>query len=197
MQMTVLNAGHHESSLGHEPALIDIPHLSHVNTTSYQAMIVEDDDWLHDFAAIHSSPTASAAVAAGSFSSPTASAAVAVGNDSSPTASAAVAADNHNSPAAPAAVAASAYSSPTVSAAVAAGSPGSAGQEGFPQPESESGQNSETSAESGGQASATQGADASVAGTDEHQVTNRLIPCNCADASQCKATVLCGLRCSA
>ena len=36
--------------MGHEPMLVDIPHLNNVNTSSYQTMIVEDDDWLHDFA---------------------------------------------------------------------------------------------------------------------------------------------------
>ena len=59
-----LFADHHDARLGQEPALIDLPHLNHVNTGSYQSMIVEDDDWLRDFALSHSSPTASAAAAA-------------------------------------------------------------------------------------------------------------------------------------
>ena len=181
MQMMGMNAGHYDVSLGHEPALTDIPHLSHVNTASYHAMIVEDDDWLHDFAAIHSSPTASAAVAAGSYSSPTASAVVAPGSYSSPTASADVAAGSD--------------SSPTAFAAMAAADNGSAGQESLPQ--CHNAHSADASGESCGHASGSQGADASVAGTDEHQVINRLVPCNCADAAHCKATVLCGLRCSA
>ncbi len=44
-------ADHHEPGLGQEPALTDIPHLGNSSTPgNYQTMIVEDDDWLHDFA---------------------------------------------------------------------------------------------------------------------------------------------------
>ncbi len=49
--MLRLCADHHEPSLGQEPALTDIPHIGNSGTPdTYQAMIVEDDDWLHDFA---------------------------------------------------------------------------------------------------------------------------------------------------
>ena len=49
--MLRLCADHHEPSLGQEPALTDIPHMGNSGTPgNYQAMIVEDDDWLHDFA---------------------------------------------------------------------------------------------------------------------------------------------------
>ena len=49
--MLKLCADHHEPSLGQEPALTDIPHMGNSGTPgNYQAMIVEDDDWLHDFA---------------------------------------------------------------------------------------------------------------------------------------------------
>ncbi|DBA95939.1 hypothetical protein WJX77_004025 [Trebouxia sp. C0004] len=42
---------HHEPGLGQEPALTDIPHMGNSSTPgNYQAMIVEDDDWLQDFA---------------------------------------------------------------------------------------------------------------------------------------------------
>ncbi len=49
--MLRLCADHHEPSLGQEPALTDIPDMGNSGTPgNYQAMIVEDDDWLHDFA---------------------------------------------------------------------------------------------------------------------------------------------------
>ena len=49
--MLRLCADHHEPGLGQEPALTDIPHMGNSSTPgNYQAMIVEDDDWLHDFA---------------------------------------------------------------------------------------------------------------------------------------------------
>ena len=68
-------ADHHDARLGEEAALTELPHLNHVNTGSYQAMIVEDDDWLQDFALSHNSPTASAAAAASASATASATAA--------------------------------------------------------------------------------------------------------------------------
>ena len=44
--------------MGQEPALTDIPHISAGSTANYQAMIVENDDWLHEFALSQLQPNA-------------------------------------------------------------------------------------------------------------------------------------------